>query len=533
LAAGDAYDITAAVGEAIGRWYRRSSEGAERALAGPIDTNVQSTRAPVKDTMMLSSEDVDLDVPADTSPDEVRRLRGCLNDLVSIVALPAAWAGSEPTEIVGTLLDTLLGVLALDFVYARFVDVEGLSWIEMLRCARPLEGITRPRELGSVLDRCLGHNPLKWGASAEEHVGTKVYALAPARLGMHAELGVIVAGCQRAAFPAQSDQLALNVAANQAAVALQGARALRDQRRVARELDQRVAQRTAELAAANEELKREVAERQRAEGARRAYEDALELARTELAHAARVTSLGVLTASIVHEVSQPLSGIITNASTCLRMLAAEPPNIEGARKTASRTIRDGTRASEVLARLRALFGKKERTTEAVDLNEATQEVVALSLSRLQSRGVVVQLELAEGLPLVSGDRVQLQQVILNLISNAYDSLSSSEEHPRQLLIKTVSRAGGNDGAGSVDLAVQDSGAGFGACAADKLFEAFYTTKKDGMGIGLSVSRTIIEGHGGRLWAVANEGRGVTFWFSIPRGVTEPKHSGALQAGSPT
>jgi C4-dicarboxylate-specific signal transduction histidine kinase len=342
---------------------------------------------------------------------------------------------------------------------------------------------------------------------------------------MHAELGVIVAGCRRRSFPAQREQLVLNVAANQAAIALQGARALSEQRRVARELDQRVAQRTAELAAANEELKREVAERRRAEEGRRAYEDALERARTELAHATRVTSLGVLTASIVHEVSQPLSGIITNASTCLRMLAAEPPNIEGARKTASRTIRDGSRASEVLARLRALFGKKERTLEAVDLNDAIQEVAALSLSRLQQGGVALQLELAEGLPLVRGDRVQLQQVILNLISNGYDAMSGVDDRPRRLLVKT------SDAAGCVELAVQDSGVGFGALGADKLFEAFYTTKKDGMGIGLSISRTIIEGHGGRLWAAANEGHGVTFRFSVPLGVTDPKLEQSVARGT--
>ena len=151
---------------------------------------------------------------------------------------------------------------------------------------------------------------------------------------------------------------------------------------------------------------------------------------------ARVTSLGALTASIAHEVNQPLSGIITNASTCLRMLAADPPNVDGARETARRTIRDGNRASEVITRLRALFSKKDATTEPVDLNEAAREVIALSLSELQRNRVILRPELADDLPPVTGDRVQLQQVILNLLLNASDAMSGVDDRPRQLLIRT-------------------------------------------------------------------------------------------------
>jgi C4-dicarboxylate-specific signal transduction histidine kinase len=151
---------------------------------------------------------------------------------------------------------------------------------------------------------------------------------------------------------------------------------------------------------------------------RRLSEEALGKVRSELAHVARVTSLGALTASIAHEVNQPLSGIITNAGTCLRMLAADPPNVDGARETARRTIRDGNRASDVITRLRALFSNKETTTESVDLNEATREVIALSLSELQRSRVILRAELADDLPPVTGDRVQLQQVILNLLRNA-------------------------------------------------------------------------------------------------------------------
>jgi len=241
----------------------------------------------------------------------------------------------------------------------------------------------------------------------------------------------------------------------------------------------------------------------------RVAEETLGKLRSELAHVARVTTLGELTASIAHEVNQPLAGIVTNASTCLRMLAADPPNVEGARETARRTIRDGERASEVIARLRALFSKKTTTTGSIDLNEATREVVALSMSELQRQRVAVRLELADHLPPVKGDRVQLQQVILNLMLNASDAMSTVEDRPRELAIAT-----GSDGA-DVRLSVRDTGIGLDAGDPDKLFDAFYTTKSGGMGIGLSISRSIMERHGGRLWATRNRGPGATFSFSIP------------------
>jgi PAS domain S-box-containing protein len=243
---------------------------------------------------------------------------------------------------------------------------------------------------------------------------------------------------------------------------------------------------------------------------RRLSEEALSKARSELAQVARVTSLGVLTASIAHEVNQPLSGIITNAGTCLRMLDADPPNLDGARETARRTIRDGNRAADVITRLRALFSKKDFTLEPVDLNDATREVIALSLSDLRRQRVVLQSELAEDLPKVIGDRVQLQQVILNLLRNASDAMVAVHDRPRQLLIRTE-REGGE----RVRVSVRDAGGGVDARSINKLFDAFYTTKSDGMGMGLSVSRSIIERHQGRLWAEPNDGPGATFSFSIP------------------
>ena len=244
---------------------------------------------------------------------------------------------------------------------------------------------------------------------------------------------------------------------------------------------------------------------------RRLSEEALAKARSELARVARITSLGALTASIAHEVNQPLSGIITNASTCLRMLAADPPNFDGARETARRTIRDGNRASEIITRLRALFVKKDTATETVDLNEATREVIALLRSELQRSQVILRAELRDDLPHIKGDRVQLQQVILNLLRNASDAMGAIDDRPRQLVIRTAL-----DEDDRVRLTVQDAGVGFDAQAVERIFEAFYTTKNDGMGIGLSVSRSIIESHHGRLWAEPNDGPGATFSFSIPQ-----------------
>ena len=218
-------------------------------------------------------------------------------------------------------------------------------------------------------------------------------------------------------------------------------------------------------------------------------EEALDRARSELAHVARVTAVSAFTASIAHEVNQPLSGIITNAGTCLRMLAANPPDVDGARETAKRTLRDGNRAADVITRLRALFSKREFTLESLDINEVTQEVVALSMSELQRNRMVLRSEFASGLPPVTGDRIQLQQVILNLLRNASDAMMSVHDRPRQLVIGTEREA-----ADRVRLAVRDVGVGLDAQSMNKLFDAFYTTKTDGMGIGLSVSRSIIERH---------------------------------------
>ena len=243
----------------------------------------------------------------------------------------------------------------------------------------------------------------------------------------------------------------------------------------------------------------------------KAAQEELYDARAALAHVTRVMTMGELTASIAHEINQPLSGIITNANTCLRMLASDQPNVEGACETARRTIRDANRAAAVITHLRALFAKKETTAEPVDLTEVTQEVLVLCISDLQRKGTLLRQELAGDLPAVIGDRIQLQQVILNLLTNAADAMLAVDDRPRELGIKTEL-----DTDGLVRVTVRDSGVGFDSRDADKLFTAFFSTKPQGMGIGLSVSRSIIESHRGRIWAAKNDGPGATFAFAIPR-----------------
>jgi PAS domain S-box-containing protein len=254
----------------------------------------------------------------------------------------------------------------------------------------------------------------------------------------------------------------------------------------------------------------DITERKSAEAASKVAEESLSKARLELTHVARVATLSAMTASITHEVSQPISGILTNSNTCARMLAADPPNVVGAAETVRRTIRDANRASEVIKRLRAMFAKKAPTLEQVDLNEAAQEVIALSSAELRRSRSVLQTDFAEPLPAITGDRVQLQQVILNLLLNAADAMTGIEDRPRTLRVQTQVRGGDY-----IQLLVQDCGVGIDPHAVEKLFEAFHTTKAHGLGIGLAISRSIIETHKGTIWGMPNDGPGATFGFSIP------------------
>ena len=695
-----------------------------------------------------------MDVQYEQAAGEIKHLQRCINDLVSLLALPGIWTVSDPAQILHTLLDALMRMLTLDVISVRLNNPAGDAPVEIVRLAEPRGPMPSTHDVCEALSHSFAGNSRKWPPLLRNVMGEGDVSIVPLPLGLQGELGIIVVAAQRADFPRQTEALLLSVAASQASIGLQEARLRIQQKHIADELDRQVAQRTAELAAANAELQLQVGllehipvaawtltpdgtpdfvnqvwleyagqsldflrshpmawmtsvhpedreivsrsfwegvrsgqgfametrflrardrtyrwhlnravvlrnaegkvikfvgtstdidDRKRAEEkllrseaflsegqrlgqvgsyswrpatdeitwsaelyriyeleigvpvtlelirsrvhpedvtliekmkmvdqaqeggqhfewryrllmpdhsikymhaiahatlgldgrpeyvasvqdvtARRLAEEARDKAQSELADVARVVSLAALTASIAHEVNQPLSGIITNASACLRMLATDPPQVEGARETARRTIRDGNRMSDVITRLRALFGKKEPTIESVNLNEAVLEVIALSIVELQKNRVIVCPELADGLPLITGDRVQLQQVILNLLRNGSDAMSTVEDRPRRLLIRTE-----RDEGDRVRLTVQDAGVGFDPRAADRLFDAFYTTKRDGMGIGLAVSRSIIERHQGRLWGTLNDGPGAAFSFSIPRTPEGAAHAGSV------
>jgi PAS domain S-box-containing protein len=243
---------------------------------------------------------------------------------------------------------------------------------------------------------------------------------------------------------------------------------------------------------------------------RKRAEEALRLAQAELAHASRVMVMGQITASIAHEVNQPLAAVVVSGNAGLRWLDANPPNLGEARDTLRRIIKDGNRASEVLGRIRALLQKRTLDRTGLGLNDLIRDTIAVTAHELQRHRVSVQLELGDELPTVMGDRVQLQQVLLNLILNAVDAMADATDGTRVLRIG--SRI---DEPGSVAIEVRDCGKGFEPGSVDRLFEAFFTTKPAGLGMGLSVSQTIVEAHGGRIWATANDGPGATLHLSLP------------------
>ena len=578
-----------------------------------------------------------MDLQARDPAEEIKRLQRCVNDLISVVALPAVWSGGEPSQIVHTLLDALLRMLQLDLVYVRLKETGGQAPIEMVRFAQSQKHMAQPHEIGVVLKHRLGADPQQWPPLIRINLGGWDISIVPLALGLQSEIGVIVAGSEREDFPQQTERLLLSVAANQASIGLQEAWLRSEQKRVASELDLRVAQRTTELAAANEELHKEIADRKHAEedlrsseekhrviveaahdvvvsmneegailvanpaarrifgydpgeivgkpmtvlmpemmrklhengfkrylttGKRhldwqgvevtaqrkdgqefpvevsfgeqtsdghkvftgfirdiserkqaeerlRASERNLQMTQTELARVSRLTTMGELAASIAHEVNQPLTAVINNSSACLRLLAnnnLEPKVLRGALEG---IIADGTRASTVLARIRAFIKKEPAEKIELDINEVIQEVLLLAARELYENQVLPEQQLKTDLPPVLADRVQLQQVLLNLIMNGIEAMAPVTDRPR--LLGMQSRL---DKSGDVLVTVSDCGAGFGL-ELDSVFNPFFTTKANGMGMGLSISRSLVESHGGRLWAAPNSPHGAVFSFTLP------------------
>ena len=243
---------------------------------------------------------------------------------------------------------------------------------------------------------------------------------------------------------------------------------------------------------------------------RKQAEEALHKAQAELAHVTRVATLGEMTASIAHEVNQPLAAVVTNANACLRWLAHQPSNLAEARQAVGRIIKEGNRASDVIGRIRALVRKSPPRKDWLDINEILLEVIALSKSEVRRNRVALKPQLSDDLPLVLADRIQLQQVVLNLIMNGLEAMSGVVDRSRELHVSSVRHE-----SNGILVAVQDSGKGIEPESLDHLFDAFFTTKPDGMGMGLAISRSIIEAHGGRLWASSNAPQGAVFQFTLP------------------
>jgi signal transduction histidine kinase len=243
-------------------------------------------------------------------------------------------------------------------------------------------------------------------------------------------------------------------------------------------------------------------------------EGALRQAQAELAHANRVMLVGEMTSSIAHEINQPLTGVVSNAGTCSRYLAAETPDLEEVRHYLGLIIRDGKRAADIIARIRVLLKRVPPRKDPLDVNEAIREVIALTQNEVHKTSVELTTRLSYGLPLVPADRIQLQQVVLNLIVNAIEAMNEVRDRPRELVVAS-GRSDGNGKANQVFVEVRDTGPGVDPANLDRLFNSFFTTKPGGMGMGLSISRSIIEAHGGRLLAMPNEPHGVVFRFTLP------------------
>jgi PAS domain S-box-containing protein len=696
-----------------------------------------------------------MSVQSGESAEEIKSLQRCMSDLVSVLALPAMWSSGEPARIAHTVVDALQSMLQLDFVFIRLNDVDGRAPIELVRFAQSQITGASSHEIGEALKQWLGNNPQQMPPGSRSPLGGRELSIVALGLGSQSEIGVIVAGSERVDFPRQTERLILNVAANQASIGLQEARLRGEQKRIASELDRRVAQRTMELAAANEELLKEIADRKhveedlrsseekhrviieaandavvgmdergdilfenpatkrifghdpvaivgkpltmlmpemmrslhengfkrylatgkrhlnwqgvevtaqrkdgqafpvevsfgemtsdghkvftgfirdnsekkKAEEALRAserdlsliietipglvwcaspdgelnylnrrileytdsspdawaqlgwtsflhpddaepsanawssavateepydtqcrlrrangvyrwfralgqpardnqgrvtrwygllididdqkkVEEALRSNEMRLSRATRTATVGEFAGSIAHEINQPLAAVVTNGHACLRWLTNQPPDLDKAYEAAQRIVRDGKEAGEVVRRIRALFKHVSLEASNLNLNEVIAEVLHLLSGEATRRSVAVQMELADDLPTVLGDRVQMQQLVFNLFLNGIEAMDPLLDRPKKLFIRSKRQS-----QEAVLVEIQDSGVGMDD--PEKAFEAFFTTKENGMGMGLAVCRSIIEAHHGRLWAESGNGAGTTFSFTLP------------------
>jgi PAS domain S-box-containing protein len=563
---------------------------------------------------------------------EIERLRRCMNDLVSIVALPAMWPGADSSQIVRTLLGALLSMLGLDFVYAQWRDPAGAGPIEIALVAESWQLASQPQDIGRMLFQQWGDDPQEWAPVMRTPLGGRDISVVPLRLGMHGEIGLIAAASERKGFPEQAEKLVLNVAANQASIGLQEARLLSEQKRLTSDRDRQIVQRTGELAAINEELRKEISERKRAEEERERLRQAqrvvvetasdavvsaddsgailfanpatmrvfgydpkeligkpltqlmpelvrklhdngfkrylatgqrhinwqgteltglrkngqefsvevsfgemttnghrvftgfirditerkqaeeererLRQVQADLAHVTRVSTMGELTASLAHEIKQPIGAAATNAEACIRFIDRPEPDLPEAREAALEMIKDARRAADIIDRVRLLFQKGSSQLETVDLNQMIEEMVIITSAQANRHAVRIRTDLGQGFPNVTADRVQLQQALMNLMLNGIEAMQGTGGELRVSSRSTLD--------GQLLISVSDTGVGLPVEDLDKIFNAFFTTKAQGTGLGLAIARSVIESHGGRIWVTANSGGGATFQFTLPQ-----------------
>jgi C4-dicarboxylate-specific signal transduction histidine kinase len=417
--------------------------------------------------------------------DENLRLRAALRDLVALSTIPAGWIGIAPRTIAAGLADILAGSLGFDFAFVRLLDpIEGVA-IDVTSGCATRDFLDWLQSQFSPFDGSLRSQIIPNAVGFDDRLKSLRGIIIP--VGFNAYAGLVAIGCARSNFPTETDRMLLTVAANHAATTFRSANLIHERRRAEEEVRK-----------ARDELEMKVMER------------TAELQRTmaELAHMNRLATAGVLSASIAHEINQPLTGIVMQASAARQWLASRQPNIEKARNALDQIESNGLRAGEIITSLRGMFKKETPARNPIDVNKLIFTVLAIVRHELQKHGVELRTELDESVPALEGDRVQLQQVVLNLVMNAIEAMQTGA--PRILSIRSCFC-----NPDFVHVAVEDTGTGIDPSNHDHIFDPMFTTKERGMGIGLSICHSIIESHNGRIWVTRGIDKGSIFQLELP------------------
>lgn len=420
--------------------------------------------------------------------DENLRLRSALRDLVALSTIPAGWIGIEPRTIAAGLADIVAGSLGFDFAFVRLLDpTTGGTTIDVTSGCASKEFIDWLQAQLSTLDASLRNHIIPSPNIVGSDDKSKSLRGLVIPIGFNAYAGLVAVGCERRDFPTETDRMLLTVAANHAATAFRSTNLIHERRRAEEDVRK-----------ARDELEMKVTER------------TTELHRTmaELAHMNRVATAGILSASIAHEINQPLTGIVSAASAARRWLNLKEPSLEEAHAALDRIESAGYRAAEIVTSLRGMFKKDAQARNSIDINKLIFTVIAIVRHELQQHGIELRTELAQPLPPLEGDTVQLQQVVLNLVMNAIEAMLLAA--PRILSIRS-SLSQSN----FVHVAVEDTGTGIDASHYDHIFTPMFTTKERGMGIGLSICHSIVESHNGRIWVTPAIDKGSIFQFELP------------------